>query len=94
MSEKKITGQHAGNAEVEVPEKIQRTRDRIDKALTLDPRLTDAYVRLASIYQGEGMHDETMAVLDEGLAMMPNDEILLMMRRGAKDNRDTDEARA
>lgn len=60
---------------------------KLNKALALDPKFADTYARVAAIYQGEGMNDETMAVIDKGLAIVPNDEILLMMRQEAENYR-------
>lgn len=60
----------------------------LNKAIDLNPALADAYVWLATIYQNEGMFDETVAILDKGLAAAPDDEILQRMRKDAKNYRD------
>jgi len=62
----------------------------LNMAVTLDPKLADAYVWLATIYQNEGMYDETVAALDKGLAAVPHDEILLVMRKDADSYRKAD----
>ena len=62
--------------------------EELDKSLALDPKLADAYVWLATIYQNEGLYEKTVEILDIGLAALPNDEVLIMMRKDAQNYRD------
>ena len=77
MSDNKNTREHvnkaSGNAEWPM--------GKITNALALEPTVAIAYVRFAIYYQSKGMREETEAALDKGLAVLPDDEILLMMRR-------------
>jgi len=63
--------------------------EELNKAVALNPKLADAYVWLANIYQNEGMYDEALATLDKGLAAAPDDEILILMRKDAENYRNT-----
>lgn len=58
--------------------------NELNKAVTIDPELTDAYLWLAIIYQNEGMDAQAMSVLNRGLAAVPDDEDLLMMARDVR----------
>jgi|GEM_PF-1264951 len=62
--------------------------EELEKSLLLDPKLADAYVWLATIYQNEGMYDEALAILDKGIKEAPEDEVLLMMRKDAANYRE------
>ena len=59
------------------------SNDKIVKHLALYPKVAIAYVRLALFYQKNGMYEETSAILDKGIELVPDNEILLMMRKNA-----------
>jgi tetratricopeptide (TPR) repeat protein len=62
--------------------------EELEKSLSLDPKLADAYVWLATIYQNEGMYDEALEILDKGLAVAKEDEVLIAMRKDAANYRE------
>ena len=77
MSDKQNTGENIPT----LSGKAEWTMGKNTQALALAPRVAIAYVRQAIFFLNEGMHEESAAVLDKGLAVVPHNETLLMMRR-------------
>lgn len=63
--------------------------EELNKALVLNPNLADAYIWLGTIFQNEGLYDETVDILDKGLVMAPNDLVIQWMRKDAQHYRET-----
>lgn len=89
MGDRKTISPQENKFAARVPKKAGITDDNDSEAIVIDPKHVIAYVNLALYYQKEGMIDETIAVLDKGLAAVPGNEILLMMRKDAEKSRDS-----
>jgi protein O-GlcNAc transferase len=68
---------------------LEKAIARLETALRLNPKLTDAWVDRISIESSLQRHDEVLAIIDRGLAVLPNEVRLhetraIQMRRAGR----------
>ncbi|MFA6448983.1 MAG: hypothetical protein WCX65_05940 [bacterium] len=87
MSDKKDKGERLDKPADQSSEKRDNAKDKTTKSLALAPKVALAYVQHALFFQNEGMSDETFEIIEKGLAVAPDDKILLLMRQDAENRR-------
>jgi hypothetical protein len=91
MSDQKTIGERVDKVVNKVVEKVSESVERAEEEIaalkTSDSKRNDASVRLAVFCQSDGECEETVVVLDKGLAGGPEDEIHDKMRNAADKSR-------
>lgn len=81
MSERNIYKEISNKTGTTAMENSEASMKLITQALVVDARVAIVYMRRAMFYLKEGMFDAMDDVLDAGIAVVPDNGALLLMRR-------------